>query len=147
MSLDIKILFVKFTSKAPFQFNPMKFLILTTYWFISFYTWVVIIYQIYRVLDVWFMWFICFIVEFFSSFWMRYPTKTCYYVPTLPQNVLRAIALDSFNLIKKMKVGVHFFQLLSSFTIRLSQCVVTQDTALMIAVKIIVCRVEVKKNM
>lgn len=46
-----------------------------------------------------------------------------------------------------MKVSVCYFQLLSHFAIHLSQCVVAQDTALMIAVKIIVRRLKVKKNM
>lgn len=64
------------------------------------------------------------------------------------QNGLRTKVMDGFDLIKKKKkVAVYFFQLLSSFTIRLSQCVVTEDTALMITVKIIVSMLEVKKNM
>lgn len=46
-----------------------------------------------------------------------------------------------------MKVGVCSFQLLIRFAIHLSQCVVAQDTTLMIAVKIIVRRLKVKKNM
>lgn len=66
---------------------------------------------------------------------------------TLSKDTVCAVALHGFDLIeRKMSVGVHFFKVLSSFAIHLSPGVVTQDTALMIAVKIIACGLEVKKK-
>lgn len=66
---------------------------------------------------------------------------------TLSQDTLCAIALHGFDLIeRKMSVVVHFFKVLSSFDIHLSPGVITQDTALMIAFKIVVYELEVKKK-